>query len=124
MIVAVLVLLGGFALIILSGPTSISTAASLSMVLVSLPFFLAGILVLAIVLALLFGLGWALREIPSVTRVAQDYSQRVAQIVQRATQQVTNMVIPALTGFSMVRHILGGNEANSKESHSDTHPSP
>jgi hypothetical protein len=109
MVVVGLVLVGVFALIVLSGTESISGAADASWVLVSLPILLVGLLALALVAGLLFGLGWLLSSVPPYSRIAQDVSARVSEIVQKAMQQVTNVVISALTGFSMARRFMGGN---------------
>lgn len=115
MLVVLIVLSGVFALIALSGPQSISSVADASLVLVSLPLLVIGLLVLAVLLALLFGLGWLLRETPAFTGIAQDASARISGIVQKVMEQATNVIVSALTGFSMARDFLGGNRKNGSD---------
>lgn len=108
-VLVVLLLLGlAFALIVLSGAADISGLADLSLLLVSLPLLVIGLLVVAAAFAMVVGMAWLLRETPSATRVAQDVSARVSGYIIRAMRAVTNVIIPAVVGYSMAQRILGG----------------
>jgi hypothetical protein len=108
-VLVVLLLLGlAFALVVLSGAADISGVADLALVLVSLPLLVIGLIPVAAVFALVVGMAWLLRETPSATRVAQDVSARVSEIIIRAMRAVTNVIIPAVVGYSMAQRILGG----------------
>ena len=113
MLVALLVLGLAFVLITLSGPAGISGVADLALIVVSVPLLLLGLIPVAVILALLAGMGWLLRNAPPYTRVAQEVSARMADIVERAMQQVSNVVIPAAMGFSMARRFFGGEGTDS-----------
>lgn len=115
MLVVLIVLLGVFALVILSGAQGISSVADVSLVLVSLPLLLIGLLPLVLILGLLFGLGWLLRETPAYTRVVQGVSARISGVVQKAAGQVTNVIVSVLTGFSMARDFLGSERKNGSD---------
>ena len=102
-LLVLLILLGAVALVVLSGTAGISGVADLSLILASIPLLIVGLLVLAVFVALLVGVGWLLSKTRIATRFAQDISTRASEVVQKAMGFVTNAIIPAVTGFSMAR---------------------
>lgn len=116
MLLILIVLLGAVALVIvLSGAQGISSMADVSLVLVSLPLLLIGLLPLALILGLMIGLGWLLRETPAYTRIVQDVTARVSSVVQNAIEQVTRVIVSVMTGFSMARDFLSTDRKNGSD---------
>jgi hypothetical protein len=111
-IVAVtLVLLVGVVLLYLSaGAPGTSIVADFSLMLLTIPFFLAGLLVLAILVGLIYGVAWAIRTMPPYTNAAQRGMKQVYLAVDRATTQAAMMLIGGLAllgGLSQTIRRLG-----------------
>lgn len=124
-LLVLLILVGAFVLVVLSGTAGISGVADMALILASIPLLLVGLIVFALFVALLFGIGWLLSKTPIATGYAQDISARVSDIVQKVMGFITNAIIPALTGFSMARRFLGGNERDRSDgSPTDNPPAP
>jgi hypothetical protein len=121
-LLVLLILLGAFVLVVLSGTAGISGVADLSLILASIPLLVAGLLVLAVFVGLLLGVGWLLSRTQVATRFAQDISARVSDVVQKVMGFITNAIIPAITGFSMARRLLGGNGEDGSESQINNPP--
>ena len=119
MLVVLLAAGGAFALIALAGPAGVSGVADLALIVVGVLLLLLGLIVVVIAAALVIGAGWLLRRVPPYTRTAQDFSARAAGFIDQAMQKVSNVVIPAVMGFSMVQQFFGGGKADEDSSQTD-----
>jgi len=125
MLVAVLVMGVAFALIVLAGPAGISGVADLSLALLSIPLLLLCLIPLALVVGLLVGVVFVLRNAPRYSEMAQDTSARVAGIVDDAMKRVTNAIIPAIVGFQMTQWFIRGDKSGGSDgSPPDTSDNP
>lgn len=119
------ILLGAFALVILTGTTGISGVADMALILVSLPLLVIGLIVLALFVGLVVGVVWLASKTPVATGFVQDMTTRAAGIVQKAMQIVANAIMPVIAGFSTARQLMSRQGQESGESsRTDSPPVP
>ena len=116
MLAALLIVGAAFALIVLSGPAGISSAADAGLVVLGLLLLPLCLIPVGLAFASIFGVNWLLRSLPNYTRIARDFSARVAQIVERVAKQVSNVIISAMTGLSMARWFMGDDKSDDNDS--------
>jgi hypothetical protein len=118
-------LLVGVVLLYLSaGVPGTSIVADFSLMLVAIPFFLIGLLALAILIGLLYGVAWAIRTLPPYTNTAQRGMEQVYLSVDRITTQAVSLLISGLAllgGLSQTIRKLG---IVPDGEHPDTTPPP
>jgi hypothetical protein len=107
--VAVVVVIVALVLVILPGGAATrSPLAAVSLMLLIVPTVILGVLVLALVLALNYGVWLGLTKLPPYFKIAQDFVARVADGIQHGADRVSKVVLKIRSTLAGVKRAANG----------------
>jgi len=107
LIVAVVGALVALAMVIGAAPAGRSVWADVSLISLIVIGAALGLIPLALLAGLIFGLWYAVRYLPGYSRIAQDYTALAARYVDLGSQKVTAPVIAVNGAAAAVRGAMG-----------------
>ena len=120
--VAVLLFSGVIALFYLTGPSGVSTTADFSIILLSIPTLIIGLIVLVVFIVFTYLAMLLIQRIPPYAFVAQGYFEKVRNGVVGFMGKITGALIGFLSiisGMSLFLKHYADSYSNSSESSSD-----
>lgn len=112
LVLAAVVMLTLLILVILPGGAAVRRpGADTSLILLLLPTLLVGLLVMAIMGSLIYGLALGILRLPPYFKIGQDYVALAAAYVQGGAKRVSDSVLSLRAGIAAVQRVLADLQA-------------